>query len=126
MISPREIRPEGDVAGYVGETPVQPGRVPPRIAAQQPGLAAVGPEQAEQNPQRGGLAGAVRAEERVHFAGPDSQVKAVERADRTEPLLQPVDLDRVHRNRGVETPDFRPGRKRRSPLSRLSETVRSD
>ena len=32
----------------------------------------------------------------------------------------PADQPHVHQSRGVETPDFRPGRKRRSPLSRVA------
>ena len=98
-LSAGKVRPEGDVAGHVGETPVQPGRVPPGVAAQQPRLAAVRLQQAEQNPERGRLASAVRPQEGVHLAGPDGEVQAGEGARGAEALLQPVNLDRVCHDR---------------------------
>ena len=63
-----QVGPQVDVARDVGEPAVQLGGVPPRVAAEQPGAAAVGVQQPEQHPDRGRLAGAVRAEEAVHLA----------------------------------------------------------
>jgi len=65
---------------------VQRGRVPPRVAAEQGDVAAVLVEQAEQNADRGGLARAVRAEEGMHLADGDRQVKAVKRRCLAEEL----------------------------------------
>src|SRR6266511_1958612 len=49
--------------------------------------------QAQDEPHRGGLAGAVRAEKAGHVAGADGEAQAVHRADRAETLAQPVHLD---------------------------------
>src|SRR4029077_1747213 len=83
------------VPGHVGEPGVQRGGVPPRVAAEQAGLAAVLAQQAEQDTDGGGLARPVRAEEGVHLAGPDGQVKAVECGGPAERLAQRAHLDRV-------------------------------
>src|SRR4029077_10934149 len=66
-----------------------------RVTAEQAGLAAVLAQQAEQDADGGGLARPVRAEEGVHLAGPDGQVKAVERGGPAERLAQRAHLDRV-------------------------------
>ncbi len=52
--------PQRHVAGHVGQPPVQRHRLAPGVAAQQPGRAAARPEHAEQDPDGGGLARAVR------------------------------------------------------------------
>src|SRR5690606_16208621 len=70
--------PQGHVAGYVGETAVQAGGVPPRIAAEQRHRSAVGAQQTQQDPDGGGLAGAVGAEETVHLARGHGEVEAVQ------------------------------------------------
>ena len=68
----------------------------PRIAPEQPRRAAIGAEQAEQNPDCGGFPGPVRPEEAVHLAGRDRQVEAIERESLAEGFAQPGDFDSVH------------------------------
>jgi hypothetical protein len=75
---------------------VQRHGVPPWVAAEQPGLAAIPAQQAEQDADRGGLTRAVRAEESMHLAGPDGQVEAVERPGPPERLAQSPHVDDVH------------------------------
>jgi hypothetical protein len=62
--------------------------IAPGVAAEHGGLAGVGLEQAEQDPQGGGLARAVRPEEGVHLTGPDGQVQAVQGGRPAERLAQ--------------------------------------
>ena len=89
-----ERRPQVDVAGHVGQPAVQRRRVAPRVAAEQPHRAGVRPQQAEQHPDRGRLAGAVGPQEAVHLAGADLEVQPVEGDGAAEGLAEPGDLDR--------------------------------
>jgi hypothetical protein len=73
---------------------VQLGGVAPGVAAEQPDLSRVGPQEAEDDPDGGGLAGAVGAEEAVHLAGGDGEVEPVERPRPPEGLDQTRDGDR--------------------------------
>ena len=84
-----QVGPQVHVARHVGEPPVQRHAVAPGVAAQEPRLAGVGAQQAEQDADRRRLAGAVGAEEAVHLAGLDGQVQPVERARGTEGLDRP-------------------------------------
>ncbi len=68
--------------------------VAPWVAAEQGGCTAVGAQQAEQDADRDGLAGAVRAEETVDFAGANVEVEPVECVGGTERLVQSFDRDR--------------------------------
>jgi hypothetical protein len=72
---------------------VQGHRVGPRVAAEQPRLAAVGLEQPEQDAQRRGLAGAVGSEEAGDLARRDGEIEAVEGMDVAETLGQAADGD---------------------------------
>ncbi len=63
--------PQRDVAGHGGELAVQPGGVVPRVGVEQPDVAAIGADQAEQDADGVGLAGAVGTEEAVDLAGAD-------------------------------------------------------
>ena len=63
-----QVRPQSHIARHVGQPPVQVDGVPPRIAAEQAGLARIRTQQPEQNPDRGRLPGAVGSEEAVHLA----------------------------------------------------------
>jgi hypothetical protein len=74
----RQVRPQADVAGDVRQAAVQRDRVVPGVGVQQAGDAAGGAEQAEQDADGGGLAGAVGAQEAVDLAGADLQVQPVE------------------------------------------------
>ena len=74
-------------------------RVAPRVAAEQPDRAGVGAQQAEQDADGGGLAGAVRAEEAVHLSGGDRQVEPVEGLGGAEGLVQPLNVDDVVHDR---------------------------
>ena len=69
---------------------MQLGRVAPRVAAEEPDAAAVGAQQPEQHPDRGGLAGAVGAEEAVHLARRGLQVEPVEGRKSPNRLTRPV------------------------------------
>ena len=64
---PVSDRPQADVAGHVGQAPVDGDRVAPRVAAEQGGRPAVGAQQPEQDADRRRLARAVGPEEAVHL-----------------------------------------------------------
>ncbi len=93
-LTAREVRPEVDVAGDVGEAAVQLDRVAPRVATEQLDSAVVGAHQAEQDPDGRGLAGPVGTEEAVHLAGGDLEVQAVEGPGGAEVLDQSTCGDR--------------------------------
>ena len=97
-----QVRPQRDVAGHVGEPPVQGGRLPPRIAAEQARGAGVGAQQAEQDPQGRRLAGAVRPQEAVHLTVGHGQVEPVQRARLAEVLHQAGHFD-CHRHASYHT-----------------------
>ncbi len=86
--------------GHVGEPAVDRHGVPPRVEAEDGRRTAVDAEQAEQRPDRGRLAGAVRAEEAVHLArrGPRGRARRgpgspnVFTRPRTSMTLSPVTL----------------------------------
>ena len=63
-------------------------RVVPRVQTQYVDVPGIGAEQAENDPDRGGLAGAVRAEESGHLTGLHGQVETVECLHLTEGLVQ--------------------------------------
>jgi hypothetical protein len=90
-----QARPQRDVPGDVGQPPVQRGRVGPRVAAEQPRGTGIRPHQAQQHPDRGGLPGAVGAEEAVHLTGTHGQVQPVQGAGAPERLDQTVSANRV-------------------------------
>jgi hypothetical protein len=94
-LAARQLGPQVDVARHVRQAAVELDGVAPGIAAQQGELAGVGAEQAEQDPDRGRLAGAVRSEEAVDRARRDVEVQAVEGSGGAEPLDQPGDRDHV-------------------------------
>jgi hypothetical protein len=93
-----QVGPEVDVSGHVREPAVERDGIAQRIAAQEPRLARIGAQQAEQNPDRGRLPGAVRAEEPVHLAGLHGQVQPIQRPGRAKGLDQPGDGDRGFHN----------------------------
>jgi hypothetical protein len=69
------------------------GSVPER-PAEHADLAGIGPEQAHEQFERGGLAGAVAADEPVDLAGQDLQVEAVHRHRAgPEGLPEPTGMD---------------------------------
>src|ERR1700729_1384375 len=63
---------------------------------QQHHRAFVGPDQAEQHPQEGRLAGAVGSEQPAPLAGPDDQVHTVDGRRSAEALDQSRRVDRLH------------------------------
>ena len=89
-----EIAPQGHIAGDVGDAAVQLDGVLPGVLAQEPGRAAVGAQQTEQDADRRGLPGAVGSEEAVYLTGPDMQIEAVQRVGAAEGLVETVDPDR--------------------------------
>jgi hypothetical protein len=62
--------------------------VAPRVETEHLGPARVGPQEAEQYPDGGGLAGAVGPQEPVHLAGCHGEIEAVERTRGAERLHQ--------------------------------------
>ena len=74
--------------GHVAPGPSRPVR---RLAVEPGDGSLVGAEQAEDDPHRRRLPGAVRAEEAEHLAAFDREGDAVERLNLPEPLLQPLD-----------------------------------
>src|SRR5580692_7966578 len=81
--------------------PVPPlAQVPVRLAPDHR-LAAGGPHQAEEHPQRRGLAGAVRPQESGNRASPDREAKTVHRRGWTEPLDEAANLDDGHGRRAL-------------------------
>jgi hypothetical protein len=92
-----EVGPEADVARHVRQPAVQADRVAPRVGAEHLGVAGVAAEQPEQDPDGGGLSGAVGPEEAVHLPLLDPQIQPVECPDRAERLDQVADRDDGHR-----------------------------
>ena len=101
-----EVLPEAEALRDVAEPP--PRRARGR-AAEQPDRARRGPEQAEQQPDEGGLAGAVGAEQADHLAGAHLEVDAGDGGERAEAAH-----DAARRRRGVG----RPGRRARAAAGR--------
>jgi hypothetical protein len=73
-----QVRPQRDIAGHVGDLPVQFDRIAPGVAAQQAHRACVGFHHTQQDADRGGLSGAVGAEEAVHLTLAHGQCQPVE------------------------------------------------
>src|SRR5699024_2755296 len=73
--------------------PVQVDGVAHRVLPEHLGMAGGGPQQSEQDADRGGLAGAVRAEQAVHLTGGDGQVQPVQCADLAVVLDEVLDVD---------------------------------
>jgi hypothetical protein len=73
---------------------VQPDRVAPGVAVEQPHGSVVGAQQAEQHPNGGGFARAIRSEESGDVTRSDGQVETVERLGAAERLGQAADFDR--------------------------------
>ncbi len=90
-----QVGPQRDVAGHVREAAVQFRGVAPRVAAEQPGGAGVGAQQPEQDPDGGGLPGAVGPEEAVHLPGPTDRSSPSSARVRPERLDQCVYADRL-------------------------------
>ena len=85
--------PQRDIAGDVGQAPVQPRGLAPRVGAEQFDVTAGGPDQPEQDADGGGLARAVGAEEAMDLARTHREVEAVEGADLPEGLGEVLDAD---------------------------------
>ena len=83
----RQILPGGEVGGHGGllgryaDAALYPGGIRHNAAAQQPGVAAVGPGQARQHFDGGGLACAVDAQQGEQLPLTDRQVQAVHGGD---------------------------------------------
>ena len=107
-LAARQVGPQGDVAGHVGQPAVDGDAVAPGVEPEDAGGAAVAAQQAQQCPERGGLARAVRAEEAVHLAAPHREVQAVQGPDRPEALDQAANLDH-ERCRRPHEPSIGPG-----------------
>ncbi len=100
-----EVRPEVHVAGDVGEAAVQVHGVGPRVAVEQPDLAGIGAQEAQEDPNGRGLAGTVRPDEPVDLAGIDGEVQAVEGTDVAEGLDEARHIDRGSSSHGFDGTD---------------------
>ena len=100
-LKPGEVGPQRHIARHIGDSAMQTDRVAPRVAAEQAHGSAVGPEQAEQHADGGGLACAVRPEEAGDVTRRDGQVEAVESFRAAERLGQTPDFDCELRPCGV-------------------------
>src|SRR5581483_12489076 len=69
-------------------------RALPEVAPEEGNGARIGCDQAEEHPQERALARAVRPEEAMDLAHPDTQVEVREGGDRAEALGHPGDLNR--------------------------------
>ena len=106
--------PQRDIAGHIGDLTVQGDGIGPRVASQYPHRPAVTAGQAEQDPDGGGLAGTIGAEEAVHLTLAHGHVESVQRLRAAESFTQALDFDRIH----VSAP-FRRARK----ASYITESV---
>jgi hypothetical protein len=89
----RERGPQERLAGHVRQPAVRAHRVGPGIEPEDPRAPRRGPVQAEQQPDRGGLAGAVRPEVAVDLTGRDREVEPVEGQRRPVALGEPLGAD---------------------------------
>ncbi len=92
LVEHRHLRVEAALLGHVAEAAAL-GR--PHRRALPEHLARVGREDAHDDPHRGGLAGAVGADEAGEDAGPDGEPDVVEREHRAEPAGQGAQFEHV-------------------------------
>jgi hypothetical protein len=84
---------QGQLAGQVADATAQPGAAGARILAQHPHGAGGGPQQVQQQPDGGGLAGPVGAQVPEHLPGLDCQVQPLQRRVPAVALDQPLGQD---------------------------------
>ena len=90
-----EVAEVARVAAEVGELPMDRGCLRPGVQPEDPGAAALGPDQAQEHPDRGGLAGAVRAQEAEDLALVDVGLQVDDAAALAIPPGQAAQLDRL-------------------------------
>ena len=90
----RQRRPQVRLAGHVGQALVDEPGVAPDVEVEDPRPAGRRVDQAEQEGDRGRLAGPVRAEVAEHLALLDLEVERVEHGRVAVPLRQPLGADR--------------------------------
>jgi hypothetical protein len=95
VLVPAEIGVEVGRLDESGHAVERRGEVVLRVAAEEPRLSAVGPDQAEQDPQRRRLAGAVRPEEAVDVSWLDAEIDVVDRGDCAVALEETASFDWV-------------------------------
>lgn len=93
-LSTCQRRPQRHITRNVSDLTMQRNGLGPGITAQQPHATAVGLHQAQQDADRGGLPGAVGAEESVDLPLSHSEIEAVQRLHRAESLGEAPDFDR--------------------------------
>ena len=94
VLEPGQVLVDGGVLAGEPDLRAQLGGVGDHVEPGDPRAAAGRRQQRGQDPDRGRLAGAVRAEQAEHGAGLDLQVDPAERLDVPVGLPQPLDLDR--------------------------------
>jgi hypothetical protein len=90
-LAARQPRPQGHLAGDVGEPGVEFDRVAPRVAAEHRRPPGVGAHEPEQDPDGGGLARPVGSEEPVDLAAAHVQVQLIQGPGAAEGLDQALD-----------------------------------
>jgi hypothetical protein len=95
VVGPRQALVDGRVLAGEPDELTHLVRVPLGVVAAYPRHAAVGSQQRGEDADDGGLAGAVRAEQPEHGAGPRGQVHAGQRRRLAETLGESPRLDRV-------------------------------
>jgi hypothetical protein len=81
VLAAAQVRIEVGRLDEPGDAVQRLGKLVLRVAAEEPGLAAVGPDQAEQDPQRRRLARPVWPEKAIDVARLDGQIDVVDRGD---------------------------------------------
>ena len=126
-LAPRHVAVEPRLAGHVADKRPRREAVGLAVVAENRGTAGAGPEQIEQQADRGGLAGAVQAQETEDLSGLDGQIERLHRDEAAEPLRQAVQSNRRRGSGHEEVPlawILRPMAGRASGRARLQRPVR--
>src|SRR5262249_52946222 len=95
-----EVLVEGEALGHVAHPAADPLRVLPDVEAETGALAGGRGEEAAEDPERGGLAAAVGAEEAADLTPGDAQVEPLHHRARPEGLAEAADVDGQRRGLG--------------------------
>ena len=95
ILEPGQVLVDGRVLAREADLGPQRGGVALHIEPGDPGRSRIGLEQGGEDPHRGGLAGAVGAQQAEHTARAHGEIDAVEGPNRAVRLLEPLDNDRI-------------------------------
>ena len=88
------------LTGHIGELPVHPDGIPPRVRTEQRGSSRRGPLKAEQQPDRRRLPGTVWTEKPVHLPRGNGEIQRVQRDGRSVSLRKTAGADRCRGGTG--------------------------